>query len=141
MEQNIGQENEETGRYSKRGQIIGIVLAVLTLVFMYISAVGIDSHAIAWFIDVPSLLIQVLACSAIAILSGAKGKLAVLKIVQKTLIPVGAFTFFFDGILILGNISDLELIGPNLAVAILTMVYGLLAYIVLIPIIARLEEK
>lgn len=134
-------KNEEVGRYSKGGFIVGIVLAVLTIAFMYISTAGVSLSLIYAFIDLPSLIILLLACSAVALLSGAKDKLTVLKVIQKTLIPVGAFTFFFSGIIILARIDDLRLLGPNLAVAVLTLLYALLAYVILIPIISRLENK
>lgn len=44
------------------------------------------------------------------------------------------------GMIILGGLDSIEYLGPNLAVAILSMVYGVLFYLILIPVNKRLEK-
>ena len=42
--------------------------------------------------------------------------------------------------IIMGMLEDLATIGPNLAVAVLSIFYGVLIYLILIPVNARLGK-
>ena len=43
--------------------------------------------------------------------------------------------------MIFGEVNDIETIGPNLAIAVLSVFYSLLAYLILLAIVKRLENK
>ena len=70
------------------------------------------------------------------------------------IIGVGAVAFFMwltiimwggieamGAVIIWGRLDDITILGPNLAVALLTFVYGLVATLLLIPIYTRLKAK
>lgn len=44
-------------------------------------------------------------------------------------------------VIIWGRLDDITILGPNLAVALLTFLYGLVATLLLIPIYTRLKVK
>lgn len=134
-------ENEKQERNNRGNLIVGILLGILAIFLLYISAYGFSVTAIVWFFDIPSFLGEVIICAAIVLVSGAKGKLEVLKMVQKAVIPAGLFMALFSGVMIFGEVNDIETIGPNLAIAVLSVFYSLLAYLILLAIVKRLENK
>ena len=95
---------------------------------------------LAVFLDIPSLLGVVLICSSIVLLSGARGKKEVFQIVQKAVIPAGVFISMIAIVVIMRMLEDPATIGPNLAVAVLSIFYSVLIYLVLIPVNKRLEK-
>ena len=136
---NLLKENEDNRKNNTIQLIVGIILGILAFLFL----VGITSeglHALVWFLDLPSLLGIVLICAAVVLCSGVRGKKEVFLIVQKTVIPAGIFMALTAGMIILGGLDSIEYLGPNLAVAILSMVYGVLFYLILIPVNKRLEK-
>lgn len=54
-------------------------------------------------------------------------------------LPIGGFTASLIAfVAILGKINDISKLGPNLAVAILTLLYSLIIELLLLPIAAKL---
>ena len=54
-------------------------------------------------------------------------------------LPIGGFTASLIAIVaILGTLNDISKLGPNLAVAILTLLYSLIIELLLLPIAAKL---
>lgn len=48
--------------------------------------------------------------------------------------------FFITIVVILGNLDTLETLGPNLAVAILSMIYATIEYLVVVLIQAKIGQ-
>ena len=54
-------------------------------------------------------------------------------------LPIGGFTASLIAfVAILGKLNDISKLGPNLAVAILTLLYSLIIELLLLPIAAKL---
>ena len=137
---NLLKENEDNRKNSTIQLVVGIVLGILTLILLLGITGGEGLHALVWFVDLPSLLGIILICAAVVLCSGVRGKKEVLNIVQKAVIPAGVFMALTAGVVLLARLDNIEYIGPNLAVAILSMAYAVLIYLILIPINKRLER-
>ncbi len=122
------QENEKVKKGNLVLQIIGGIAIVIALIFMGLSIGGISFLI---FMDWPSLVILCLMEVGIVLVSGARTKDKVLRILSKTLLPSGLLISIVSAIVILGCVTiDIEVIGANLAVAFLSVVYALVAKIV-----------
>lgn len=137
---NLLKENEDNRKNSTIQLIVGIVLGILSIILLFGITGGAGLHALVWFIDLPSLIGIILICAAVVLCSGVQGKKEVLRIVQKAVIPAGVFMALTAGIVLLASLDNMEYIGPNLAVAILSMAYAVLIYLILIPVNQRLER-
>lgn len=133
-------DKEKNNRSSRIPVIIGVVLAILSVLILFGVNVG-SFSTIVYFIDIPTLLIIAVICATCVFLSGARTSYDVLKMIQKIVIPIGVFSFFFSVVIILGNISDLSKLGPSLAVAILSVIYSLLIYLIVVTIVSRKEKR
>lgn len=138
---NLLKENENNRKNSVGQLVVGCVLGVLTLVLLFCSMYGSRPNMLTFFVDAPSLLGVVLVCVSLTMMSGAKGKKEVLQVVQKALIPAGVFVALIAVVVLMGNLEDPSTIGPNLAVAVLSIVYAVFFYLILIPVNHRLEKK
>ena len=137
---NLLKENEDNRKNSTIQLVVGIVLGILTLILLLGITGGEGLHALLWFIDLPSLLGIILICAAVVLCSGVRGKKEILNIVQKAVIPAGVFMALTAGVMILVRLDAVEYIGPNLAVAFLSLAYAVLSYLILIPVNKRLER-
>lgn len=137
---NLLKQNEDNQKNSKWQLVVGIILGILTLVLLFSSMYGTRPNMLTFFLDMPSLLGVILICISIVMISGAKGKKEVFEIVQKTAIPAGVFISMIAVVVIMGILEDPATIGPNLAVAVLSIFYGVLIYLILIPVNKRLEK-
>lgn len=72
-------------------------------------------------------------------LSELRRTLDVVEMMQKQIIYAGVICMLLSLITMLGNLSDLASVGPNVAVAILTMLYALILEMLLLPL--QLEVK
>ena len=70
-----------------------------------------------------------------------KRSLLAVKTAMITINVVGTMFWAMGAVIILGRLDDITSLGPNLAVASLTFVYGLVATLLLIPIYIRLKAK
>ena len=136
---NLLKQNEDNRKSTTIQLIVGIVLGILSFLFL----LGITSeglNALLWFLDLPSLLGIILICAAVVLCSGVRGKKEIFSVVQKAVLPAGVFMALTAGIIILCGLDSIEYLGPNLAVAILSMAYAVLIYLILIPVNKRLEK-
>lgn len=124
------QENQDNRKANKWQYIIGVILCVLTILLLSFS---LGNH-FAWFIDVPSLLILAGICGAIVLLSGKKDKKSIVTLLRHSVFPAGIVSSLSGFIAVLGNIASPDLIGPNLAVAILSILYAAIVYLILLVI-------
>ena len=137
---NLLKENEDNRKNSTIQLIVGIVLGILTLILLLGITGGVGLHALVWFIDLPSLLGIILICAAVVLCSGVRGKREVFCVVQKAVIPAGIFMALTAGVVLLSSLDDVTYIGPNLAVAFLSLTYAVLIYLILIPVNKHLEH-
>lgn len=121
---------------------LGCAFLVVGIVFLFISTSGSNVvNVIHYFIDLPSILLITLISCGGAFISGAKNSLEFVRSLKAIVIPVGVIIFIFSIIVIMGNIVDLELLGPNLAVAFLSVFYSLIIYVIFAIVEKRIEKK
>ena len=60
---------------------------------------------------------------------------------RRTLLCAGIFIAFFGVIIILKNVSDMAMLGPNIAVDVLSLIYASALSILLLPLEAQLKIK
>lgn len=137
---NLLKENEDNRKNSTIQLVVGIVLGILTIILLLGITGGVGLHALVWFMDLPSLLGIILICAAVVLCSGVRGKKEVFRVVQKAVIPAGVFMALTAGVVILASLDNIEYLGPNLAVAFLSLTYAVLIYLILIPVNKRLEK-
>ena len=73
----------------------------------------------------------------VVLVSGARKRESVLLILSKTIMPIGLFSALVSSIIVLVNLSDIELLGPNLAVVFLTLLYAAIIKIIVELLLAR----
>lgn len=168
------EKNARTQRWSIIGGAAGLVMLLLFYVAMYQNIVETDGilTPIAWFIDLPALF-GVLGVTCLVLgLGGVLGDLfdgiwlcvkrgrmrdgnmadaAHLKRAEsavhyaiRTVLLSGVFGLFFSIPVIVHGIAEPAKLGPSLAVAVLTMFYGCLLALVLLPVsmcLHRLAES
>ena len=131
--------HKQKGKWTIAGTILSFILLVVACVFTILSASGLKS--LSWYIDLPSIIIPlgitffVLFASeclwdffqGFAIVYGKKEysderitqAWLAMKIVLVTIPIAGVFSFLVSVVAIIGHLSNPELLGPHLAVAIL----------------------
>lgn len=144
-------------------EIISILLGVIllgTVTYGYGDSMF-DLHRLVHLVDMPSLIIllvftvpvlfkdgvwkdfkrawRLLCRDYTCHLSELRRTLDVVEMMQKQVIYAGVICMLMSIITILGNLSSLEYLGPNLAVAILTILYAVILEMLLLPL--QLEVK
>ena len=153
--------HKKKGNWTIFGTVFSFLMLVLACVWVILSAVGFES--VVWFIDTPSILIPtgitffVLVASeslwdfvhAFSICYGkaeyheeqVKDAWATMKMVLCVIPIAGVFSLVVSLVTIVGHLELPEQLGPNLAVAILSMFYSTLMEILLMPTAMRLYKK
>lgn len=153
--------HKRKGKWTIFGTIFSFIMLVLACIFVVLSVAGIKS--LSWYIDLPSIVIPlgitffVLFASeslwdffqGFSIVYGKKEvsderishAWYAMKTVLITIPIAGVFAFLVSVVAIIGYLFKPELLGPNLAVAILSMFYCCIAEILLIPTAVRLKKK
>ncbi|MBQ6843979.1 MAG: helix-turn-helix transcriptional regulator [Agathobacter sp.] len=153
--------HKRKGNWTIFGTIFSFLMLVLACTFVILSTAGVKS--LSWFIDLPSIIIPlgitffVLIASeslwdfgqAFVVVYGKniyaeeqiKDAWCAMKTVLYTIPIAGVFTFFVSIIAIIGHLSNPDLLGPHLAVAILSVFYCSIIEILLIPTAVRLYKK
>ena len=62
--------------------------------------------------------------------SGKRDRSSVLEVLRKVALPNGVIVTFITVVLIIANLGDLTALGPNLAVAILSIIYSFIEYLI-----------
>ncbi len=140
-------------------ELVSIILGVFLLGTLGYE--GMELHRISYLIDLPSLVI-ILILTVPVLLRGGMWKdfkrawkllrkdytchlgelrrtLDVVEMMQKQVIYAGIISLLMSLIAILHNLSDPTRLGPNMAVAILTMLYAVCFEMLLLPL--QLEVK
>ena len=144
-------------------EIISILLGVIllgTMTYGYGDSLF-DLHRLIYLIDMPSFIIVLIFTVPVLFkggvwkdfvrawkllrkdytchLSELRRTLDVLEMMQRQLIYAGVLCMLMSFITILGQLTSLEYLGPNLAVAILTILYAMILEMLLLPL--QLEVK
>lgn len=142
-------------------EIISIILGIFLLGASYFGGGGFEMNRLWFLIDFPSLIIVLVFTVPVLLrggmwqdfkrawrllkkdytchLSDLRRTLDVVEMMQKQVLYGGVVSVLMSLITVLGNLSDLASLGPNLAVAILSMLYALLIEMLLLPL--QLEVK
>ncbi len=136
-------------------------LILFLAVFFFTISISFNMSAVAWFIDLPSILLIVLILVPGLIIMGEwkdfiksfsvgikdyrllelKNIIEAVGAAQKLTVFGALFAVITSGILVLGNIKNPELIGPNLAVCFLAAFYASMIEFFLLPLKLNAERK
>ena len=139
---------------------ISIVAVVCISGFLLMLGQG----SVVWFIDMPSLIVILLFDITMLFSAGLvkdfnnafrmvlrtgkdesvtemKRAIEAVGLVRKTTLAAGVFSMIFGLIMAMGQLGNPELLGPNLAVASLTLLYALAFILILLPLESRLRMK
>ena len=141
-------------------EIISIVGGMIFLILMTYTG-GDRTFALSWFIDFPTLLVMVIFVVPVLMrggmwkdfkrafqllkkrydcrLSELRRTKDVLEMIQKQIWYAGILTMMVSIMYIMVNISDPSLLGPNVAISILTLFYTVVLVMLLLPL--QLEVK
>lgn len=132
-----------------------IVFLILTL------GTSFGPSAILWFLDFPSLIIILLILIPGLIIMGEwkdfiksfsvgikdyrllelKNIIEAVAAAQKLTVFAALFAIIISGVLVMGNLSDPETIGPNLAVCFLAGLYAVVIEFILLPLRLNAERR
>ncbi len=141
--------------------LLGQLLLVILVFALLIIGGGFDLSAVAWFIDLPSLILILLFLIPGLIIMGEwkdfikafsvgikKYRLLELKNIIEAVAAAQKLTVFgallaiiTSGVLVLGKINNPETIGPNLAVCFLSGFYAVIVEFFLLPLRLNAERK
>ena len=144
----------------KNGRINAVVGFVLAVVFILLNA-WMTAGNIMWFLDFPSLVLIAVLMWILLFMCGLtkdfcrgislffkKDKTVEREELERTLVafklvlialPIGGFVASLIALVaIIGLLDNSALLGPNLAVAILTLLYSLIIELLLLPVAAKL---
>ncbi|MCR4956930.1 MAG: helix-turn-helix domain-containing protein [Lachnospiraceae bacterium] len=154
------EENRKNSRSNFVSTLCGCVLLALFIVFIGIFSMG--QRSIVWFLDVPSLLI-VLGIELLVL--GAGGQMGyffksfvvlakpekykkeekdnyeyAMNMAIKTMFCGGLLAALIGVVFVLGNVRSPEVLGPNLAIAILTLFYASFFSLILLIVKGRVQR-
>lgn len=132
-------ENHENKKPGRIQFILGVALIILTIVFMNLSFTGGKSSG-TWFFDVPSILILVVSCVACVFISGSRGAKNIVVCLRKIILPIGCIFTLISFVVILGQVSDLSVMGQCLSIGLLCLLYSFIGYVALRVIEIKLEK-
>lgn len=132
------QENQNNKKSDKVQLVIGIILLMVALFLLNISMAGSKNYFIN-FIDFPSIIFLFISCVACVLISGKKGKKDIVALLKKVVIPIGSIITLVAVVVIFLYVSK-DVMVVNLAVAILSFLYSVVAYLILVLIESRIKE-
>lgn len=158
---NLIHETEKT-KTKRRWSLISALWGVGLLLFCLVLLLLTSNGSLFWFIDAPTLISILGITLIIVIFSGstkdlfcafsicfgknsifsledAKDAINALKVLFSSILISGGISFLIGTISFLGQISDASFIGPNLAVASLSLLYSFILALLILPIQKRLQ--
>ncbi len=137
-----------------------LLLFVIFFAFLIISS-SYGFSAVAWFLDLPSLIIIFLILIPGLIIMGEwkdfiksfsvgikpyrllelKNIIGAVDAAQKLTVFAALFGIIISGVLIMGHLDNLEMLGPNLAVCFLAGLYAVIIEFFLLPLRLNAERK
>lgn len=131
-------ENEAGKRMHIISQVIGLLLIILAFVLIFVISAG--TETIALFLDSASFVFLLIISVGVVLLSGARDRESVLMLLSKTVIPIGAVIAIVSFIIFMALINDLSVIGPNLCVIMLSILYSCIAKIIIEVMITKRRQ-
>ena len=128
-------ENEAGKRTHLISQVIGLLLIILAFILIFVISAG--TETIVLFLDSASFVFLLIISVGVVLLSGARERNSVLRLLSKTVIPIGLVIAIVDFIIFIALINDLSVIGPNLCVIMLSIFYSCIAKIIIEIMIAK----
>ena len=141
--------------------LLGELLLFVIVFTLLIVGGSYGLSALAWFLDLPSLLIIMMILIPGLMIMGEwkdftkafsvgikdyrllelKNIIEAVDAAQKLTVFAALFAIIISGVLILGHIDDLTMIGPNLAVCFLSGLYAVIIEFFLLPLRLNAERK
>lgn len=112
---------------------IGLLIAGIFVTFCF------GEFNILWYIDMATFWSCTCICVAILLIAGKKTKKENIHLLKGIIIPVGSVVSLIAVIYVMGSLSDMSVLGPKLAIAILAVLYSIIAYIILAVIEQKIE--
>lgn len=129
------QENHETKKQNRMSLLLGGILLILGVTGLFM----VSGSNMTWYLDLPSLLVLACICTALTLFSGKRTKREVIPFLRKIVLPVGVCESLVAVVCVVGNVQDIPLLGANLAVCILSVLYALIAYLALLVMEQRMR--
>ena len=143
-------------------EIISIVGGMTFLILMTYTG-GDRTFSFDWFIDFPTILIMLIFIVPVLMrggvwrdfkrafkllkkdftchLSELRRTKDVLEMIQKRIWYAGILTMMVSVMYVMVNISDPSLLGPNIAVVVLTMFYAVILEMLLLPMVLEVKGR
>ena len=141
--------------------ILGELLLFLVIFLFIILMGGWGVSAIAWFLDLPSIMLIALVFIPGLIIMGAwkdfirsfsvgikpysllelKNIIEAVTAAQKLVVYGALFAIIISGVLIMGRLDDPSIIGPNHAVCFLSGLYAVILEYLILPLRLNAERK
>lgn len=122
-------ENEITKKSTILSRAVGIITVCIALVLFQILYAGID-FPLRNFFDLQSLIFVTLLELGIVLVSGVRTKEKILHVISKTIIPVGVMISLICAICMLSQLDDPSVIGVQLSVILIAILYSVVVKIV-----------
>ena len=133
-------ENENSKKGNKLTGIIGMILLVMSVIFLLVNTpYGYEGLAVYpfSFIDIPGLIMIILASAGIVLIAGMRGKKNMLELLSKVIIPVGAVISLASIIEMLTILESPSMLGPYIHIILSSLLYTFIIKIVVEIVIAR----
>lgn len=134
---------------------------ILLLVVTFLFNIFVCGGNITWYLDIPSIILILVILIPGLIIMGAwkdfikafsvgtkhysllelKNILGAVSTAQKLVVLGALFALIISAIVVLGQVSDASLIGPNLAICFLTAFYAVIIEMLLLPLHLNVERE
>lgn len=143
-------------------EIISIVGGMIFLILMTYTG-GDRTFSFNWFIDFPTLLVMIIFVVPVLMrggvwrdfkrafkllrkdytcrLSELRRTKDVLEMIQKQVWYAGILTMMVSVMYVMANISDPAMLGPNIAVVVLTLFYAVIFEMLLLPLVLEVKGR
>lgn len=136
---NLIKENESTKKSNIFSKAVGFITICIALVLTQILYAGI-SFPLQNYFDLQSIIFITLLELGIILISGARTKEKVLHAISKTIIPVGVMISLICAICMLSQLDDPSVIGVQLSVILIAILYSVAMKIVVEIILLSREQ-
>lgn len=139
-EENIMMLMKEKEQQKKGSIFIGVALVLIGIVLLLGNTEKGYSGLLIYpyyFFDLFSLILVVLFAAGVIFVSGARSKQNILRILSKTIIPIGTVISVASVVIVLGTMEETSCLGINLAVSMIAFLYACMIKIVVELMIAR----
>lgn len=126
-------DNQKAHKTSILQNSVGVFLLISAVALMF-ATMRIE---VSRYLDIFAFLVPACICVGVVLLTSHRGKKDILGTLEKTVIPAGVVSAMVQAIGILWNMSNPDFLGPNLSIVILTILYSVIAYLIVLVIDKR----